>query len=214
MVYEYLRKTYQDGEPIFLSDIKIPGISNENLRYYMKQLTDRGKIRRFESGIYYFPKTSILGNLVPLLPDEVVLYKYIQRNKKNFGYYSGNSLVNRLGLSTQVPFVEEITSNQAPALTRGITIKGQKYIIKRPVVEITEDNIFVLQLLDCLLMVDKCAELPPKECGKLLSDYAARFEITKDMVDSLIEYYPQRIYKALYETEVIYESTSRATRRF
>lgn len=212
MVYEYLRKNYKNGEPIFLSDIKIPGISNENLRYYMKQLTDSGKIQRFESGIYYFPKIDLLGDTIPLLPDNIVMSKYIFRNGKRIGYYSGNSLINKLGLSTQVPFVKEITSNRAPAPVRKIAIGRQRYVLRKPVVEITEENVAALQLLDCLMSVDKCAEVSLKDCGQILSDYSSQFEITKELVDELAEYYPQKIYKKLYEMEMTYVST-RTTRR-
>ena len=34
---------------------------------------------------------------------------------KRIGYYSGHTLANRMGLSTQIPFTKEITSNLAPA---------------------------------------------------------------------------------------------------
>ena len=37
------------------------GLSEENLRYHLKRLTDDGILCRFEAGIYYFPKTDIFG---------------------------------------------------------------------------------------------------------------------------------------------------------
>ena len=69
-----------------------------------------------------------------------------------------------MGLSTQVPFTQEISSNFAPALIRKMTIKNRQYIIRRPVVEITEENAPVLQLLDCLKDLEKCIELEPEKC--------------------------------------------------
>ena len=78
------------------------------------------------------------------------MHKYILRRGKRIGYYSGYTLANRMGLSTQVPFTIEITSNYAPAQVRELTIKNHKYIIRRPVVEVTEENVTVLQFLDCL----------------------------------------------------------------
>jgi hypothetical protein len=128
------------------------------------------------------------------------------RKGKRVGFYSGYTLANRLGLSTQVPFKEEITSNYAPAQVREISIKNRKYVIRRPAIEITEKNAYALQLLDCLKDIDKSAEEDMKVCGKILSQYARQHRITKEQVDQLLEYYPIKIYKAIYETGVEYVS--------
>ena len=202
MLYEYLKQNYVPGEPIFASDIEIPDMSEENLRYHFKRLADTGIICRFDSGIYYFPKKNILGENQILSAETVVFHKYIMRKGKRIGYYSGHTLANHMGLSTQVPFTEEITSNLAPALVRNLAIKDRKYVIRRPVVEITENNVAVLQFLDCLKDIEKCAEEDPEMCGRILSKYAKEHEITKAMVDKIIDYFPMKIYKAIYETGV------------
>lgn len=206
MLYDYLIENYTVGEPIFSSDICVLGMTEENIRYHLKKLTDNGLICRFESGVYYFPKTNILGEKIPLSADTVVAHKYIRRRGKRIGYYSGYTLANRMGLSTQVPFTEEITSNFAPATVRELTIKDRKYVIRRPVVEVTEENAPVLQLLDCLKDIDKCAEENLLVCGQILTRYAKEHDITKSMIDRVIVYYPVRIYKAMYETGVAYVS--------
>lgn len=58
-----------------------------------------------------------------MTPDTVAVHKYIMRRGKRVGYYSGYTLANRMGLSTQIPFTQEINSNFAPALVRKTTIK-------------------------------------------------------------------------------------------
>lgn len=206
MVFDYLVSNYEKGEPIFLTDIVIEGMTEENIRYHLKRLTDNGIISRFESGVYYIPKTNILGEQSTLSAETVALHKYVYRKGKRVGFYSGYTLANRLGLSTQVPFKEEITSNYAPAQVREISIKNRKYVIRRPVMEVTEENAYILQLLDCLKDIDKSAEEDMKVCGKILTDYAAEHKITKAMVDPFLEYYPLKIYKAIYETGVEYVS--------
>ena len=148
MLLDYLKENYSVGEPIFMTDIDIPEFSEENIRYHFKKLTDKGILCRFESGVYYFPKVNIFGEKMTLSADTVAIHKYIMRKGKRIGYYSGYTLANRMRLSTQVPFVEEITSNFAPAPVRELMIKNRKYIVRRPVVEITEENIMVLQFLD------------------------------------------------------------------
>lgn len=141
-----------------------------------------------------------------LSAETVAVHKYITRKGKRIGYYSGYTLANRMGLSTQVPFTEEITSNYAPASVRKLTIKNRKYIVRRPIVEVTEDNVTVLELLDCLKDIEKCAEEEPEVCGRILTEYAKRHDITKAMIDKFIENYPLKIYKAIYETGIEYVS--------
>lgn len=206
MLCEYLKENYSAGEPIFTSDIGIPGMTEENIRYHLKKLTDEGTICRFEPGIYYFPKSSMLGDRMSLSTDTVAFHKYILRRGKRVGYYSGYTLANRMGLSTQVPFIEEITSNFAPAPIREVMIKNRKYILRRPLTEITEENIDVLQFLDCLKDIDKCAEEELDICGVILTRYAREHGITRDEIDRFITKYPVKIYKAIYETGVKYVS--------
>lgn len=202
MVYDYLEKNYEKGEPIFLSDLKIEGMTDENIRYHLKKLTDDGIICRFESGVYYMPKKDIFGENAILSVEIVAIRKYIKRHNKRVGFYSGYTLANKLGLSTQVPFTQEITSNFAPATVRKIQMKNKNYIIRKPVVLVTDENAKILQFLDCLKDIEKYAEEDMETCGKILSDYIIRNKITKTMVDKYITYYPLKIYKALYETGV------------
>lgn len=194
MLYDYLVNNYEKGEPIFLMDIVIKG------------MTDEGIIDRFDSGIYYIPKINIFGEKSTISAETVALHKYVSRRGKRVGFYSGYTLANRLGLSTQVPIKEEITSNYAPAQVREVSIKNQKYLIRRPAVTITEENAYVLQLLDCLKDIDKSAEEDMKKCGKILTNYANEHRITREQVDKLLAYYPLKIYKAIYETGVKYVS--------
>ena len=153
-----------------------------------------------------FQKTNIFGEKIKLSPDTVVLYKYILKDGKRIGYYSGHTLANRLGLSTQVPFTQEIVSNNAPAPYREIKIGNRQFILRRPSTEITDKNVYTLQFLDCLKDIDKCAEESMLYCGEVLTNFAIKHQITKEMIDEVIEQYPIKIYKSIYETEVKYVS--------
>lgn len=107
MLYDYLVNNYEKGEPIFLMDIVIKGMTEENIRYHLKKMTDEGIIDRFDSGIYYIPKINIFGEKSTISAETVALHKYVYRRGKRVGFYSGYTLANRLGLSTQVPIKEE-----------------------------------------------------------------------------------------------------------
>lgn len=200
MVYEYITENYKPGEPIFLSDIKIDGITNENLRYHLKKLTDDGVLNRFEQGVYYIPKKGVVGE-IPLSPDKYMYYKFINKKNNNFGFYSGNTLANKMHLSNQVPNKIEITSNNAPTKMKEFIVDGRKYIVRKAIVEITNDNCKVLQLLECLKDVDKYAD-DDENIKQILTDYIMENDISKEMIDEYINKYPLKVYKAIYETGV------------
>ena len=206
MLFDYLVANYDIREPIFLTDISIEGMSDENIRYHLKKLADDRVICRFEAGVYYLPKKNFLGELSVLSADTVAFHKYIRRRGRHIGFYSGYTLANRLGLSTQVPFTEEIVSNLAPAAVREIKIKNRKYIIRRPAAEVNDENVYVLQFLDCLKDLDKAAEEDISVCGEILTKFAIAHHVTKEMADRYLGYYPIKIYKAIYDTGVKYVS--------
>lgn len=207
MLINYLRKNYKDGEPIFLSDINVKGMTQENIRYHLKKYTDEGLLSRFEPGIYYFPKDNQFGEKSVISAETVVYNKYICRKNVYVGYYSGHTFMNRIGLSTQVPFIEEITSNYAPALVRKITIKNRSYLIRKPVVKINENNMYTLQILDCLKSIGAFDEEDIKSYGEVLSKHISEHKISKDDIDKYISNYPTKVYKAIYETGVNYVSS-------
>ena len=86
-------------------------------------------------------------------------------------------------------------------------IKNRPYIIRRPVAEVTEENVSVLQFLDCLKDIEKSSEIELETCGRILTEYARRNVITKKRIDQFIAKYPVKIYKAIYETGVEYVSS-------
>ena len=75
--------------------------------------------------MYYLPQINIFGEKTVLSADTVALHKYVCRRGKRVGYYAGYTLANQMGLSTQVPFKQEIVSNYAPAQVREISIKDK-----------------------------------------------------------------------------------------
>lgn len=67
----------------------------------------------------------------------------------------------------------------------------------------SEDNVYILQFLDCLKDIDKSAEVDLMACGIILSEYTRKHGITRQQVDQFVNYYPLKIYKAIYETGII-----------
>ena len=71
-VYNYIENKYKPNEPIFLAELDIPGMKAVSIRQQMKKLTEDGRLKRFDVGIYYIPKKSMFRSGSTLSVDEVI----------------------------------------------------------------------------------------------------------------------------------------------
>ena len=206
MLYGYLIENFKPYEPIFTADIDIDMVGN-SLRPKLKELCDSGKLCRYEAGIYYLPGKMKLKGLTPISASAVARSRYVDRRGKVRGYYSGYTFANQIGLSLQVPYVQEIVTNEASAKVREIDIKGQKFIIRKPKAEVTEENVYTLQFLDFLSDIDKYLDGSSENILDKLEKLIKDEKITKELIDTYISLYPMKVYKNLYETGVVYAIT-------
>ena len=206
MLYGYLIENFKPYEPIFTADIDIDMVGN-SLRPKLKELCDSGKLCRYEAGVYYLPGKLKLKGLTPISASVVARSKFINRRGKVRGYYSGYTFANQIGLSLQVPYVQEIVTNEASAKVREIDIKGQKFIIRKPKAEVTEENVYTLQFLDFLSDIDKYLDGSSDNILDKLDKLIKDENITKELIDTYISLYPTKVYKNLYETGVVYAIT-------
>ena len=208
MLYGYLIENFKPYEPIFTADIDIDMVGN-SLRPKLKELCDSGKLCRYEAGIYYLPGKMKVKGLTPISASAVARSKYVNRRGKVRGYYSGYTFANQIGLSLQVPYVQEIVTNEASAKVREIDIKGQKFIIRKPKAEVTEENVYTLQFLDFLCDIDMYLDGSSDNILDKLEKLIKDENITKELIDKYISLYPIRVYKNLYETGVVYAIAQR-----
>lgn len=192
-------ENYKANEPIFVSDIEMP-VTDGNLRQMFKTLCDTGKIKRFDTGIYYIPKASVLKGGVPLAADEVAVAKYIIRKGKVDGFYSGYTFANQLGISTQVPYVKEIVSNNASTRVKEVNVRNKKILLRRARTEITNENYVVLQLLELLKDLEQYYDISFENVCERLKKYVLTENIKKADIDKYIGDFPDKVYKNIYRT--------------
>ena len=183
MLYEYLIENFKPYEPIFTADIDI-GMAGNSLRPKLKELCDSGKLCRYDAGVYYLPGKMKLKGLIPISASTVARCRYVNQRGCVRGYYSGYTFANQIGLSLQVPYVQEIVTNEASAKVREIKIKGQKFIIRKPKAKITEENIYVLQFLDFLSDIDKYLDGSSSNTFEKLEKLIKDEKITKELIDT------------------------------
>ena len=111
-------------------------------------------LKQFYKGIYYKPEKNIFGEM-PLDKNKVIIKKYIKDEEGNIkGYITGAKLFNQLGLTTQVPNIINIVTNECKNYNK---YKNKKLgvIIRQPKIKIDNDNYKYLQLLDIISNKDQ-----------------------------------------------------------
>lgn len=202
-VYSCLQQNYSQNEPIFLSELNIPGMKSVSLRQQLKKLTEDGRLKRFDSGIYYLPKKSMFRFGSMLSPDDVIRKKYLLDGNTRCGYVSGMIFANQMGITTQVPMAYEVYTNKATTDYRDTKLGSLRVIIRRPQVEVNDDNADALQFLDLIKEVSDISELEGAELTDRLKGYMKANKLSFDTLRQYFPYYPDRIYRNMYEVGLL-----------
>jgi hypothetical protein len=130
----------------------------------IERLIAKGVIKRISTGIFYKPKKTVFGELKP--NEEEILKPYLFEKGKRIAYITGTSLFNRLGLTTQIPKSIKIASRK-----KRITVSNGS-VIATPVksyVDVSDQNFYLLELLDVLKDFKKIPDLDINATIKILS---------------------------------------------
>ena len=203
MLYGYIEQNYAQNEPIFISDLVNSGLKIEKVRNEVKGLTDDGKLKRYDTGIYYIPKKTIFNVEATPSRDLIIEKKFIKDGQEIVGYISGILFANQLGLTTQVPAVYEVVSNKATRASRKVSIGNATVLLRKTRVSVTAENYKVLQLLDLIMDIDFASELKGNELKEKLLAFMKKAKITVSMLREYTAYYPDKIYKNMYVAGVL-----------
>ena len=194
-VVNYLKETYGYAVPIFLKNIRIGRKSKTAIRKELSRAVQNGEIVRKSNGVYCFKEENSYIDGVTF--ESIIEQKYIKDDFgfpgldiiNTFGYYTGLTFQNIIGISTQVPAVVEIVTNNT-SCKRVITINGRKAIINKPKVDVDYHNYKILQFLD---LINSLTSDEINEHKNILYEYI-RDNFTKKNLDDYIDLYPVKVY--------------------
>ena len=208
MLKTYLMENYGYNEPIFLNDLVIEGLSENAVRQSVKRLVASGFLERYDNGIYYIPKRDGLLGKSYLDPSVVIMRKYVQNKSEIYGYVTGITFANQLGLTTQMPAVIEVVTNREATNGRMITVGAQRVRIKKPAITVSDSNAELLQLLDTIGQAEKYTELTIEETIETLLSYMRKKRFTKEQLSEVSAVLTGATAKKMIEWGMIYEFTS------
>lgn len=154
-IFNELSEKFNTDEPILIEDIEkmFPQRSRPWIDKAIKTLVDSKQLKRFSTGVYYIPRKTVLGDSV-LNPREVIAKKYIQNSQDIYGYLGGTSLLNSFGLTTQVPNVITVISNNESTRGRKVEVGSQSVYLCKPPTKITKANFKTLQFCELIRLID------------------------------------------------------------
>lgn len=191
MILDELKKDYGLDNPILLEDfVNSEKYNYDSMRMILSRLVKSGKIRKYSQGIYYFPEINIYIGEVPLDFEKTIEKKYISNNGETFGYYTGFMTLNQLGLTTQVPIRREITTNKETNNRRIVNINGREVILRKPLIEVTKDNVKYLQFMDIFRYA---YDTEIKRGKQNIIKYIKENKLNKEvLVKDIFKYYPDK----------------------
>ena len=208
MLKTYLMENYGYSEPIFLNDLSIEGLSDNAVRQSVKRLVASGFLERYDNGIYYIPKHGGLLGKSYLDPSMVIIRKYVENQSDKYGYITGLSFANQLGLTTQMPAVIEIVTNRESTNGRMLMVGNQKVRVKKSSISVSEDNAELRQLLDAIGQAERYTELTIEETIDILITYIRKKKFTKGQLSDVSSALTGATAKKMIEWGMIYEFAS------
>ena len=159
-VKEYVTKKierFPEGFVFTYEDIIKEITSKEAVIKNLNRMVTSGKLSKLSKGRFYKPEITPFGKLEP---NEYQIAKdLLKKNEKLIGYFTGLTVYNQLGLTTQLSNIIQIGRNEIrPAFQRG---KFKISFIKQKN-NITKEKIPLLQILDSIRYIKEIpdAEIP------------------------------------------------------
>lgn len=203
MLIERLKKKYKPGKPMFTEDILLlfPEFTKAYVFRLLKKAENSGELVRFSRGVYCIPKKTFFGYST-ISSGMVADDKYIGDNDNIFGVYSGLSLLNQFAISTQVPNVIEIVTNNETTRKRLVEIDGMKFIVRKSRFEITKDNYNYYTILQLFLELGVNPSLDDFSKQRI-KEYISSNNIDQNRLIKYAMLFPAQVIKNLLGSEVL-----------
>ena len=187
-----VQKRLEDFQPDYVftyRDLNLPAETSESIIKMLNRLAGEGYLAKISKGRFYKPKKSVFGTLKPR--QEELVKDLLEKNGKRIGYLTGYSVFNRLGLTTQVPNIIQIGTNQRRNKKQRDIFTVCFVLQPNP---ITKDNIPLLQLLDAIRFIkeipDTTIEASYRRIAFLVGELGRR---EKEKMVALAEAYPPMV---------------------
>lgn len=205
MFAQRLKEQFNINEPIFTEEIMrlFPEYSRMQVFRFINKAEENKEIVQFTKGVYYIPKMTKIG-LSTITSDDVARKRYIGWKEDIYGVVSGIKLLNTFSVTTQMPAVIEIVTNNEATRGREITIRNRRFILKKSRVEINRENAAAYTVLQLFNELNDESELN-QYASKRIAEYVGLSGVTKTQLLNLAVNFPGRTIQRLLRSDVFNE---------
>ena len=168
------------------------------LRQAFKRMSDKGIVKRYMNGVYYFPDKGKMPTV-----DEVVKGLYIGNRKKTFGYYAGFVLGRQLEVTEREDKYPLIITNKENSRGRYRTIANKKVYLRKPYIQITRDNVNAVAVLDFIREWEMYSDLEESDTFVKVREYLKKQNISKKELLDVAVYFPSKVSAVLVKHKLV-----------
>lgn len=196
-----LKTQYGENTPIFFEDIAnvCSGYTRGRIYQLIDAALNSGLLAKAGYDCYYIPTTTPFGKSL-LNPRKVIEKKYISNKGEVYGFYTGLALLNSFGITTQMPTVIEVFTNNEATKSRRVTINNQTIIVKRARTTINNSNYKEMMLLELFNLAD-IRSIDARATQKIV-DYMKQNNISIQGIMKYAKFVPARAIKNFMISEV------------
>lgn len=196
-----LKNQYEENTPIFFEDIAnvCSGYTRGRVYQLIDAAMNSGLLAKAGYDCYYIPTTTPFGKSL-LNPRKVIEKKYISNKGEVYGFYTGLALLNSFGITTQMPNVIEVFTNNEATKSRRVTINNQTVIVKRARTTINNSNYKEMMLLELFNLAD-VRSIDARATQKIV-DYMKQNNISIQGIMKYAKFVPARAIKNFMSSEV------------
>ena len=160
MFLNEIKRKFNINEPIFTEELMelFSQYSRPYVFRIINEMEKTNELVRYTKGVYFIPKKTFFG-LSTITADSVVEKRYLKELNNVYGIYSGLKLLNLFSITTQVPNVVEIVTNNETMRCREIEVNGRKFILRKSRFEIDKNNADMYMLLQVFNDLDAKTKL-------------------------------------------------------
>lgn len=196
-----LKNQYGENTPIFFEDIAnvCSGYTRGRVYQLIDAAMNSGLLAKAGYDCYYIPTTTPFGKSL-LNPRKVIEKKYISNKGEVYGFYTGLALLNSFGITTQMPNVIEVFTNNEATKSRRVRINNQTIIVKRARTTINNSNYKEMMLLELFNLAD-IRSIDARATQKIV-EYMKQNNISVQGIMKYAKFVPARAIKNFMSSEV------------
>jgi len=205
VLMEKLNSVFKPNTPIFVEEIQALFADYSRPRIYqlIAEAVGDGALIRYDNGVYYIPTKTLLG-VSKLNPQKIIEKKYIGEGDSVYGIYGGTLLLNSMGVTTQVPTVIEIFTNNETWRRREVMVGYQKVVLRKARMPITTENVGLFRLMEFFNSID-INKMDRNTSFAAVIAYIREKKWTREEIIAYAQNFPAKAVKNLLQSGVLYE---------